>query len=440
VLEHLLRKQDRTYEEIAVDFERLARATGERGGVGITARHLRRLAAGQLQDPNPATRRVLKAMFNMPVEQLLRPWTGPDSTNVKPAADTVETVDTANPINTVDTAVTHHQLKLLDETIEEARGFTFHDPPADGSVVEAMHEKVSELATLYVIRPVPEILPRIMDTHHTIVSLLKRRQTPANARHLYLLGAVVAGLLANAASDIAKPDKAMDHTQTALVWAGYAGHPGLVTWIRGWQSFICFWADRPSEAIRFADLGAATANETSGTATAWLVASQARAWTALGNAEEAHKLIRSAERIRQSAVEDDLDALGGLCTFSNAKFLYYAGRALAVLPAEGVAAEQFSADAITTYQDRTQPGWDITCLSDSHISLALARISKNELDGVADSLATVLALPPQERIRDLINGVEIVRERLNRFDSRDARDLQEQITTFTQASLPRMVG
>jgi hypothetical protein len=66
-------------------------------------------------------------------------------------------------------------------------------------------------------------------------------------------------------------------------------------------------------------------------------------------------------------------------------------------------------------------------------------MSRNDLDGAANSLVPVLALPPEQRIRDLINGMQLVHEKLDRFDAPDARDLQEQIRTFVRASLPRML-
>src|SRR5215469_16235350 len=78
VFEELLRQQDRTYDEIARDFEKAAEQLGEHG-VSISARHLRRLASGERTGTTPATRRVLQAMFNRRVDELLQGWP-PDGT------------------------------------------------------------------------------------------------------------------------------------------------------------------------------------------------------------------------------------------------------------------------------------------------------------------------------------------------------------------------
>src|SRR5215470_8371934 len=73
VLEELLRQQDRTYDEIAQDFEKVARQLGEHG-VSISTRHLRRLASGERTGTTPATRRVLQAMFHRRMDELLQCW------------------------------------------------------------------------------------------------------------------------------------------------------------------------------------------------------------------------------------------------------------------------------------------------------------------------------------------------------------------------------
>ncbi|GIG87482.1 hypothetical protein [Plantactinospora endophytica] len=426
VLEQLLRQQDRTYEEVAAEFERLARTLGERG-LSITARHLRRLASGERSGTTPATRRVLHAMFNLPVDELLRPWGGDQLVDPSRAAVVVPASQT--------------EVELLEMAAEESRRFALdRDLPMSGEVIEGLHEEVRDLANLYGTQPLPTILGRLVAAQGTILSFLERRQTPANARELYFLATIVGALLANAANDVSKPDLALTHARTAYLWADYTGHDGLRTWVRGLQSYICFWADRSREALRYADLGAQTTPQTTGTASAWLYAGQARAWASLGNAEQARANIQRAEEAQERARGDELDEMGGLCVFGRPKLLYYAGRALATLPTESDDADRLSSQAVRAYQDRDQPGWDFTCLADSHISLALARVSRGELDGVADSLRPVLALPPEKRIHDLVRTMHLVHRSLNRFDSAESRDLQETIEGFGRTSLPNVLG
>ena len=89
VLEHLLRQQDRTYAELAGDFEKLARMAGERAT--ISPRHLARLARGERAGAgtNPTTRRVLQKMFGRSMEELLAPWSPAASAPVVETSDGV---------------------------------------------------------------------------------------------------------------------------------------------------------------------------------------------------------------------------------------------------------------------------------------------------------------------------------------------------------------
>lgn len=99
-LESVLWRQEYTYEEMAARFDRLARQMGER--ISITPRHLRRLAAGERADATPATRRVLRALFDQPADRLLSPFladteTVAESQSRAPAGSDGETSESSGP-------------------------------------------------------------------------------------------------------------------------------------------------------------------------------------------------------------------------------------------------------------------------------------------------------------------------------------------------------
>lgn len=77
LLEALIRERRQTFEEFTEDTERSARESGEAGT--LSARHAQRLASGVRADGRPlgpvrpATRRVLEAMFGIPIAELLGP-------------------------------------------------------------------------------------------------------------------------------------------------------------------------------------------------------------------------------------------------------------------------------------------------------------------------------------------------------------------------------
>jgi hypothetical protein len=423
VLEYLLRQQDRTYEEVVREFIKIGRQLDERG-VSITSRHLRRLASGERLGTTPATRRVLQAMFGRPAHELLQPF-DPAAT----APETVAGTDSHQPQSDVE---------MLTMAAERSRHYALsRHLPVSGEAVDQLAEEIKDLAQSYLVTPLPHLVGRLVGVQEAVFSQLELRQKPANARQLYFLASIVDGLLGYAADDVGKPRLALSHTRTAFTWAEYAGHNGLRAWIRGLQSLICYWASQPREAVRYALAGAEFARDARSTATPWLHACQARAHAALGDATETKALIEQATRAQELVVPNDLDEFGGLCSFLPARQIYYAARALSSLPEEAALAERYALEAIDAYADPTQPGWDFTCEADSRLSLALARATLGELDGVTESLRPVLDLQPEQRTHELNKTMSHVHRALNRrAPQRQALEIQEEIELFTRVSLP----
>lgn len=421
VLESLLRAQDRTYEEIAEDFENLGRRLGERG-VSISPRHLRRLASGERIGTTPATRRVLQALFGQTIEELLRPLAPGEA---------------ASPLNTA--GASRSDVELLEMAAEQSRDFTLNKQlVTSAEAIDRLGEEVREIAADFQRTPVPVILGRLVSAQDAVLSSLELRQKPANARQLYFLASLVSGMLAYVGNDVGKPHVGLDHARSGFIWAEYADHNGLRAWIRGIQSHVCYWSGRPREAVRYAQIGAQFAHAETGMSVPWLCASEARAWAALGNAEQATTLLARAAEAHETATPDDLDDFGGPCTFSQSRRLYITARALAVLPELADSAQESAIHAESAYLDQSSPDWDYACLADSRASLALARLSLNELDGAAESLRPVFELAPEQRIQDIVSTVGLVHQALNRFaPDRRGRDLQEEIEIFTRTSLPQ---
>jgi hypothetical protein len=73
LMEQLIRQRDVTYEELCVEFDKVARRMGERGTLSV--RHLQRLAYGERsgQRSTPTTRRVMRQLFGHSMQELLGP-------------------------------------------------------------------------------------------------------------------------------------------------------------------------------------------------------------------------------------------------------------------------------------------------------------------------------------------------------------------------------
>ena len=425
VLELLLQQRDLTYEEVVQEFANVARRLDERG-VTISARHLRRLASGERAGTTPATRRVLQNMFGRSAQELLQP------------------VDNAAPVTGAASPLapgdTKSDAEILTAAAERSREFAMTSHlPVSPEAIDGLEDEVRELAQIYLVTPLPNILGRLVNVQDSVFSQLELRQKPTNARQLYFLAAIVGGILGYAADDIGKPQLALTHTRAAFMWAEYADDNGLRAWIRGLQSLISFWANRPHEAIRYAQAGSEFAATARSTSAPWLFSCLARAHAALGDGTQAKSLIEQADRARDRVAENDLDDFGGLCSFLPARQTYYAARSLASLPDEAVQAERYALKAVDAYADPHLPGWDFTCLADSRLSLALARAARGEFDGVIEPLQPVLDLPPEQRISEFNRTMNLLHRALNGSGlPRQAREVQEAIEGFTRVSLPSL--
>lgn len=420
VLEELLRQQDRTYEEIARDFETVAQQLGEHG-VSISARHLRRLASGERTGTTPATRRVLQAMLNRKMDELLQPWPGGE-----PAEDESRASQrSSGPA----------RLEILAAAAQRAHGFALlTQTTVTGELMEQLYDDVSQLARMYSSQPLPEILGRLATTQDILFRLLKAWQTPACARQLYFLAAVISSLLARASHDLGDPYAALTQARTGFLCADRADHDGLRAMIRGWQTIITHWANRPHDAVRYAQSGVQFAQAAGNTTLVWLPAVEARAWARLGNDARACELVERAERMRDQVRPDELDDLGGLCTFDRSRQLYTAADTLSWLPGRPKLRHKYCEEAAAAYRDTTAPDWSFTYQAGSHAALAIERIGTGELDGAAEAMEWVFELSVPQRINTVIQSVRRVHSALNSSPLAEGHpELAEKLKLFAGA-------
>jgi hypothetical protein len=416
VLAHLIQRRNQTYSEIVAEFVEL-------GGT-ITERHLRRLASGERAGTTPQTRRTLQRMFGKPVEELLAPYVPEQANQVVPASAGGR-------------ITTGNEMEVLDMAASRARAFALAAQTGLGNeAMEQVYDDVRHVATAYPQRPLPEILGRLVETQDLVFALLESRQRPEHLRQLYFLGGVTGGLLAKASHDLGNPHAALTQARTAFLCADNADHHGLRAWVRGLQSLVSYWAGNPHDSVRYAQLGAGYAEQAHSTTSVWLPVSEARAWAALGNADATSAALDRAEHAWDSVQNDELDQMGGLCTFGRNRQLYYAADALAWLPGEVDKAGRYSREAVDAYTDQSHPEWAFGDAAGSHAAMAITRIVNGELDGAADAIAPVLELPAERRINGVVHSARRVHQALRQSGrADDARELQEEIELFTRTPM-----
>lgn len=368
------------------------------------------------------TRRVLQRMFGQPADQLLRPWTDQNA------------LSQSTPVRPLQSAGTSER-ELIAMAAQRARQFTLSSE-ANGSPesFEQVYDDVRRLALAYPLQPVPQLLGDLVEVQDSVYALLERRQRPGQARQLYLLAGVVGGLLAKASHDLANPHAALTQARAAFVCADHADHDGLRAWLRGLQTMFAYWAGRPAESVRYAESGIDYAGHSRGTVAVWLAASRARALAALGDAERTWSAIRQAEDAWETVERDELDELGGICTFTRPRTLYYAADALVWLPDQSTETDDYASRAVLAYNDPTAPDWAFSDQAGAYTNLAITRLARGELEGAAEALTPVLDLQPERRINGVMHSVQRVHRSLRAAFTGDERatDLIDAIENFTR--------
>jgi hypothetical protein len=256
---------------------------------------------------------------------------------------------------------------------------------------------------------------------------------PSDGRRLYAIAAITGGMLAKASHDLGNPASAVTQTRTALVFADHLGNPAVTAWLSGMMSLICYWDNRAHDSLEYARRGLASSNNT--TAALWLHASSGRAWARLGNAEAATASVRAADTLAESLEQSDLDEYGGLLTFTPARAAYYAADAYAWLPGHPDA-ERVAATAVEAFADTTREDWAFGDAAGAACNLAIARIHAGELEGAAEALTEVLALPREQRIGGIIKSVQRVTDALRTAETGGrGQALADELDAFTRAPL-----
>lgn len=398
----------------------------------LSVRTLRRWLSGEVVTrPRPAQCRVAEAVWGHPMEQLLGPPT--------PSALLPHTGPVGNDADAA-------PLTVERQVMMAARRAARFTSDAEGTgigpeTLDQLRDDVRDLAVTYLRDPVTTLVGPLAETQDDVFGFLEARQRPTQASELYLLAGVVSALLAKVSQDVGRPREAMTQARTAYVCADAAGHPGLRAWSRGLQSLVTYWAGRPTEAARYARLGAAELGDGTGSVAAWLPALEARAWALAGGADEAASAIGRAEDARSVHVVDDLDEIGGLFEFPLAKQHYYSAGTFVHLEGGAGRTERDAAAALQLYDSGADDSYSDA--AGARAELALARVLAGAVDGAGEALAPVLQLEPERRITGIIASAARVDAALRRPSiaaSPTARAIRGEIEAFTRvpvAELPR---
>ncbi|MGH3772226.1 MAG: hypothetical protein ACRDRW_12650 [Pseudonocardiaceae bacterium] len=406
-LEQLLRQRHLTLEEFRKNYQRAA------NGAVLSERQAYRWVAGEVSTlPYPAAQGTLEEMFGEPVARLFGPPYGIETLRPSRLRDAV--------VPQRGSARTDWEGQVITMSADRARDFLTRIEASNvgAETLDQLIDDVRRLVTAYQQQPLPTLLGDLVDTQDRAFGLLEGRQRPAQARDLYLIAGIACGLMAKASHDLGAPHDAMTQARAGYACADNAGHDGLRAWIRGLQTLITYWSGRLEDSVRYAKLGAEVAARSRGTASVWLASSEARSLAALNRLEDAHAALGRATEARELLQPDELDGLGGLCTFSRPRQLYYAADALAWGgETEAHHTERLALEALDAYIGAPEEHRAFGDEAGARSALAVARVLLGEIDGAVEALTPVLELPPPKRIHGIVTSVEHVRSALQTVDS-----------------------
>ncbi|HEX5494078.1 MAG TPA: hypothetical protein VFX70_05820 [Mycobacteriales bacterium] len=314
------------------------------------------------------------------------------------------------------------------------------DSGAGDRTVEQLQGEVVRQARDYTHRPLPEVFADARQTRDAAAGLVDRTRRPAQLADLYAVAGQACGLLATAAFDMGYWDSAGRLAGSALTYAELAGHDSLRAWVLGRQADLANWQGRPDDALN--RLGDALVFAPAGTCAVRLHAIAARSRALLGDRSGVERDIHAAEEARQSEHRDELhDSTGGEFGFVPARQEYNAGSAYTVLQ-DGTAAERHSQRAVEMYESLPVADRAYYAEYGARVDLAAARVLRGDLSGARHALLTVFALAPAQRVAGVLGRLDQVRQLLAADiyrDSREARQLTNDITDFTTTTPPHQL-
>lgn len=305
------------------------------------------------------------------------------------------------------------------------------------TTLEQLDEDVRRIARDYLGNPPVPLMLSTLRVRNRVFTLLEGRQHPNQTRHLYLTAGRLCGLLAWMASDLGRHAEAETQARTAWLCAELAGADGLRAWVRATQSKVAYWDGRVQESAKLAQDGMRFA--AADTARVLLASLSARAYARIGDPAEAHAALHAAEDERERSGEDEV---GGLFGFSEAQQSYMAGSTHLWLkePKDALAASE---RAVWLFDVGSQSerfyGAEMLALMDAATALVLG----GDLDGAADRLHPVLALPAEQRLDTFTSRLGEMRDALRRSryaTSRASVEIQRDIEEFRSAALGQVLG
>ncbi|MGQ0775701.1 MAG: hypothetical protein ACT4NY_14995 [Pseudonocardiales bacterium] len=239
----------------------------------------------------------------------------------------------------------------------------------DDDVLEQMTADVAELARREQIDPPATTYVRLLGARDDVFRLIAGQ---------------ICAMLSIVTFDLGHPHAARTHARTALHCADLSGHTQVRVFIRWVQSTMAYWDGRYDEAAQLME--AALPDATSGTTLLRLASQQARINAARSRPDEVDRALALAATAPTERTPDKPGVLGfdaRMAAFYGSEAHYAVGG-----PEQLNSAVEWARISLEEFTAETQPRAQY--VATARFDLALAHLSRDELDAVGENLAPIL--------------------------------------------------
>jgi hypothetical protein len=307
--------------------------------------------------------------------------------------------------------------------------------------LDQLREDVFTLARTYNTITPADVFHRAKGLRDEAETLRDRTAVPTQQQDLVILAGQTCALLAASAFDLGALDGAKRLARTAALYGEIARFTPLQAFAGGTLAFIAYFSGQPAEALRFSQAAQAIPG-LGDIARRRLATIEARAHGHLGNSQAAHRALQASEEPTGDRRDELHDGVAGEFGFSDERLAMSNGSTYLLL-GDGQKAEAAAHRALQLIERRPAALQSAPVLGGAAANLAASRLLSNDLDGAAEALEQVWAIPAQHRVTGLLERTSRIRRALTARSyqgSAAAVALGERLEDFQRVSAQGSLG
>ncbi|MQY10729.1 hypothetical protein SRB5_08420 [Streptomyces sp. RB5] len=423
LLKALVAQRHWRYGDFVGHFTRTAERIVGKGTANptISEAQFRRWTSGAIRTlPSPDACRVLEEMFGVGAAALFRAPPSPESS--APAFNLKDEIDmTARDASSEAGAAA--SASISDTTLDQLRDVV--------GVLARDYHSFSAFEVLQCARRLREEAEQHRD----------RTQVPVQQQDLLVIAGQACALLSAAAFDLGSLDGATRLARAADLYGETTRYTPLRGFAGGVLAYIAYFSDRPAEAVQIAQR-ARMLSGLGDIAHRRLAAIEARAHGHRGDTASAQQALDASRREGPGHIDHLHDAVGGEFGFPDER-LAMSNASTCLLLGDGEQAEAAARTALDLVTNRPEAQQSARVVGGAAADLAASRLLRDDLDGAAEALEHVWAVPGEQRATGLLTRTARVRRALagERFRRAPlAEETAERLEHFSRLAAQHQLG